>query len=296
MADGRASARRPTEHPDLFWALRGGGGNFGVVTEFEFRLHEVGPMVQLGLFFWSIDRAATRCGRARRRRSRAARGDPGALIVVALNAPPAAVRPGVAPLRAGLRADRGRVRHRPRSTPRPSHPSGSSCRRCSSSSRRCRTSRCSRCSTRRTPGASTPTTKGLYLDDLTDDAVEVIAERAGRSRAALRDPDLPARRGVRRGRRRRHGVRRRRRRVRRWSSRRWRRPETLAGDRQWVRDPGTRCSPGGRPGHLRQHPAGGRRPDRARQLRRGEVRPPRPDQGRVRPGQRLHLNVNIKPA
>jgi len=42
------------EHPDLFWAIRGGGGNFGVVTSFEFRLHEVDPMVQLGLFFWPL--------------------------------------------------------------------------------------------------------------------------------------------------------------------------------------------------------------------------------------------------
>jgi FAD/FMN-containing dehydrogenase len=37
------------EHPDLFWALRGGGGNFGVVTSFEFRLHAVGPQVLAGL-------------------------------------------------------------------------------------------------------------------------------------------------------------------------------------------------------------------------------------------------------
>ena len=42
----RASA---SEHPDLFWAVRGGGGNFGVVTSFEFRLHPVGPEVLAGL-------------------------------------------------------------------------------------------------------------------------------------------------------------------------------------------------------------------------------------------------------
>jgi FAD/FMN-containing dehydrogenase len=42
------------EHPDLFWALRGGGGNFGVVTTFEFALHHGGPMVNIALFFWGL--------------------------------------------------------------------------------------------------------------------------------------------------------------------------------------------------------------------------------------------------
>ena len=50
----RASAK---EHPDLFWALRGGSGNFGVVTRFEFRLHPVGPGVLSGLIVYPIAEA-----------------------------------------------------------------------------------------------------------------------------------------------------------------------------------------------------------------------------------------------
>ena len=50
----RASA---TEHPDLFWALRGGSGNFGVVTRFEFRLHPVGPDVLSGLIVYPFSEA-----------------------------------------------------------------------------------------------------------------------------------------------------------------------------------------------------------------------------------------------
>ena len=55
VADGRILRASEDENADLFWAIRGGGGNFGVVTEFEFRLFEAGPMVQFGLFFWDLE-------------------------------------------------------------------------------------------------------------------------------------------------------------------------------------------------------------------------------------------------
>jgi FAD/FMN-containing dehydrogenase len=51
-ADGKRLRASEDEHPDLFWALRGGGGNFGVVTSFEFRLHPVGPTVLAGPILW----------------------------------------------------------------------------------------------------------------------------------------------------------------------------------------------------------------------------------------------------
>jgi FAD/FMN-containing dehydrogenase len=56
VADGRVLRASAEENPDLFWAVRGGGGNFGVVTEFEYRLHEVGPMIQFALLFWEVER------------------------------------------------------------------------------------------------------------------------------------------------------------------------------------------------------------------------------------------------
>jgi len=49
LASGALVHASADEHPDLFWALRGGGGNFGVVTSFEYRLHPVGPEVLAGL-------------------------------------------------------------------------------------------------------------------------------------------------------------------------------------------------------------------------------------------------------
>jgi len=51
-ADGEQIRASADEHPDLFWALRGGGGNFGVVTSFEFRLHAVGPALLSGPLVW----------------------------------------------------------------------------------------------------------------------------------------------------------------------------------------------------------------------------------------------------
>src|SRR5262245_56980710 len=49
LADGTVVHPSATDHGDLFWAIRGGGGNFGVVSSFEFHLHDVGPMVTAGL-------------------------------------------------------------------------------------------------------------------------------------------------------------------------------------------------------------------------------------------------------
>jgi FAD/FMN-containing dehydrogenase len=56
-ADGTVRRASSTEDEHLFWAVRGGGGNFGVVTEFVFRLHEVGPQVTGGLIAWPASRA-----------------------------------------------------------------------------------------------------------------------------------------------------------------------------------------------------------------------------------------------
>jgi FAD/FMN-containing dehydrogenase len=56
-ADGQLRTANRDQHPELFWALRGGGGNFGVITRFSFHLHEVGPTITGGRIFWSAERA-----------------------------------------------------------------------------------------------------------------------------------------------------------------------------------------------------------------------------------------------
>ncbi len=54
-AEGELLKASETENPDLFWGVRGGGGNFGIVTEFEFRLNPVGPIVLAGPIFWPME-------------------------------------------------------------------------------------------------------------------------------------------------------------------------------------------------------------------------------------------------
>ena len=56
-ADGRVLAASADENPDLLWALRGGGGNFGVVTSLEYRLHPVGPEVLAGWLIFPVEKA-----------------------------------------------------------------------------------------------------------------------------------------------------------------------------------------------------------------------------------------------
>jgi hypothetical protein len=57
LASGEAVRVNATEHPDLYWAIRGGGGNFGVVTSFLFRLHDVGIVIG-GPTFWPVELGA----------------------------------------------------------------------------------------------------------------------------------------------------------------------------------------------------------------------------------------------
>ena len=86
-ADGTVLRASRTENDDLFWAIRGGGGNFGVVTEFVYRLHEVGPQITAGLIAWPASRAQEVLDTFRRITESAPREL--TLVAIRRNAPPA---------------------------------------------------------------------------------------------------------------------------------------------------------------------------------------------------------------
>ena len=86
-ADGQVRTASRERHPDLFWALRGGGGNLGVVTRFTFQLHPVGPQVVGGLIAWPFERAEEVMAAYRTLTAAAPREL--ATWLILLNAPPA---------------------------------------------------------------------------------------------------------------------------------------------------------------------------------------------------------------
>ena len=86
-ADGRLLRASAGEHAELFWGLRGGGGNFGVATAFEYRLHPVGPLVTGGMALYPIARATAALRFLRE--VMAAAPDDLTMNVVFLTAPPA---------------------------------------------------------------------------------------------------------------------------------------------------------------------------------------------------------------
>lgn len=86
-AGGRVLFASEAENPELFWGLRGGGGNFGVVTEFELRLHPVGPMIYGGMLLHPREQAPEVCRRFRDYMATAPREVAGGVIL--MTAPPA---------------------------------------------------------------------------------------------------------------------------------------------------------------------------------------------------------------
>jgi FAD/FMN-containing dehydrogenase len=100
LADGRIVTASADEHAELFWAIRGGGGNFGVVTEFEFALHELDPLAQLGLFFWPAAQGAAALRLARD--TAAALPDEVGALIAGLSAPPAPFVPAEHQLKPGI--------------------------------------------------------------------------------------------------------------------------------------------------------------------------------------------------
>jgi FAD/FMN-containing dehydrogenase len=183
LADGSLVEASPAENADLFWAIRGGGGNFGVVTEFRFGLHPVGPLVHMALLFWPLEQGAEALAAVHATMADLPAGT-GALLASGLNAPPAPFvpeqhhfAPGYALILAGFGGTEehaavvGRARDELAPlfefvTPMPY------------------TALQSMLDEAAPPGILAYE-RALYLDDLTDDAITVMAEFAGRKSSPM---------------------------------------------------------------------------------------------------------------
>ena len=174
-ADGQVRTASRERHPDLFWALRGGGGNLGVVTRFSFQLHPVGPQVLGGLIAWPFERA-TEVMAAYRALTAAAPRDLATWLVL-LNAPPAPFvppqhhfAPGVALMVLGLASAQQHAAQlaRARGALRPLFEFGTDLPY---------TAVQQMLDESAPYGVLHAYNKSIYLDDLCDDAIDVIASR-----------------------------------------------------------------------------------------------------------------------
>ena len=285
-ADGRVLRAAEDEHADLFWALRGGGGNFGVVTGFEFDLVEVDPTVQFGLFFWDLDHGPDALRLARD----VVATLPESLnaILGAVNAPPAPfvpeqhrLQPGYALLLTGFGDPAGfdAVADRLRREAAPlfefvtgmpyvqlqqlfdeANPFGIYCY-----------------------------DKGLYLADLTDEVIAVITEHVARkqspdsalflyrldgaySRVGEDDTAFGGGRSPR---------------YMAFILGMGRSEDVLAGERRWARSLWEALSPHAAGERQLPQRRGGRRPGTGEGQLRPQAGAARPDQGDLRPGQRV---------
>ncbi len=171
-ADGEIRIASREENADLFWAIRGAGGNFGVVTRFTFRLHEVGPTVFGGLIAWPFERADEILRAYRTITTEAPREL--AVWLVLIHAPPA---PFVPEEWHGRRSAPWRVCYSgdltgPRRCSRRSARSAIRSWNCSRSGR---TPRCSPTSTRPSQRARTTTGRPNIVAELSDDLLSACA-------------------------------------------------------------------------------------------------------------------------
>ena len=168
LADGRFVTASATEHPDLFWALRGGSGNFGVVTSFEYRLHAVGPTIWGGMALYPLA-AAKDVLRSYREFIRTDAPDELTLYAAFLDAPDGDTVVALVCCHCGPLAEGERVIHAVKSLRAPLQdmlgPMPYAALQCLTDAA--------------LPGGSHYYAKGGFLPDLTDEAIEVFVEYAG---------------------------------------------------------------------------------------------------------------------